>query len=68
MVRMRIYGPVAHMHKGERIYRKTHRVRVRSMHIGEARSFIPFLRTKISRLRILWISMSCYMSGKHAVL
>lgn len=67
MVRMRIYGPVAHMHKGERIYRKTRRVRVRSMHIREARSFIPFLRTKISRLRILWISMSCY-SMENAVL
>lgn len=55
MARMRIYGPVAHMHKGERIYRKTRRVRVRSMHIRDARSFIPFLRSKISRLRIRWI-------------
>lgn len=57
VARMRIYGPLAHMHKGERIYRKTlSRSCAFDAYAGKHTIFYSFSSIKnIASTKILWI-------------
>lgn len=62
---MRIYGPLAHMHKGERIYRKTlSRSCAFDAHIREAHDLLFFLFDQKYRVYENPLdTMSCYSMG-----